>query len=125
MPRKAFIASGAAILGPYSHAIDSDGLILLSSQSAYDSSEKKVVGDIREQTARALDNLFYVLKTLGLTPDDVQKVTGYLVNMGDFSAMNEVYEQKFSQPYPARTTVGVNSLPMGALVEFDMVARKR
>lgn len=125
MPRKAFIAPGAAILGPYSHAIDSDGLILLSSQSAYDSSEKKVVGDIREQTARALDNLFYVLKTLGLTPDDVQKVTGYLVNMGDFSAMNEVYEQKFSQPYPARTTVGVNSLPMGALVEFDMVARKR
>jgi 2-iminobutanoate/2-iminopropanoate deaminase len=126
MERKAFSAAGAAAVGPYSHAVESEGLIFLSGQTPIDSETGKlVVGDITEQTKQCFKNLFNVLKACGLTPDDVEKVNVFLTDMSNFTAMNEVYSKQFSMPYPARTTIGVASLPLGAQIEIEMIARRK
>jgi 2-iminobutanoate/2-iminopropanoate deaminase len=83
-----------------------------------------VGGDVRAQAEQTFSNLFAVLAAAGLGPEDVVKVNVYLTDMGDFAAMNEVYARQFSPPYPARTTVGVASLPMGIKIEIEMIARK-
>ena len=67
---------------------------------------------------------FAVLREAGLTPDQVIKVNVYLTDMNDFEAMNAVYARQFDQPYPARTTIGVASLPLGARVEIELIARQ-
>ncbi|MEK1830574.1 Rid family hydrolase [Priestia megaterium] len=67
---------------------------------------------------------FNVLEAAGLVPDDVEKVNVFLTNMDNFAAMNEAYEQQFSAPYPARTTIGVASLPLDAQIEIEMIARR-
>lgn len=125
MSRKAFNALGAVAVGPYSHSIDSGDLIFLSGQTPIDSQTGKLVeGDITEQTKQCFKNLFHVLEAAGLTSDHVQKVNVFLTDMNDFAAMNEVYAKQFSEPYPARTTIGVASLPLGAQVEIEMIARR-
>jgi len=125
MPRTAFSAPGAVAVGPYSHAVDSGDLIYLSGQTPLDSSTGKLVeGGVAAQTEQCFRNLFNVLTAAGLTPDDVVKVNVFLTNMGDFAAMNEVYAKQFSAPFPARTTIGVAALPLGAQIEIEMIARK-
>ena len=125
MSRKAFSAEGAASIGPYSHAVESGEIIYLSGQTPIeDWSGKLVVGDIVAQTEQCFKNLFNVLKAAGLTPDSVEKVNVFLTNMSDFTAMNAVYSKQFSAPYPARTTIGVAALPLGAQVEIEMIARR-
>jgi 2-iminobutanoate/2-iminopropanoate deaminase len=125
MSRKAYSAPGAVAVGPYSHAIDAGDLIFLSGQTPVDSQTGKLVeGDIVEQTEQCFKNLFNVLEAAGLTPDHVQKVNVFLTDMNHFTAMNEVYSKQFSEPYPARTTIGVLSLPLGAQVEIEMIAKK-
>lgn len=126
MPRKAHNAPGAVAIGPYSHAVESDNLIFLSGQTPIDSGSGKLAeGGISVQTNQCFNNLFNVLSAAGLTHEDVIKVNVYLTDMGDFAAMNTVYATKFEAPYPARTTIGVASLPLGAKVEIEMVARKK
>lgn len=126
MSRKAFSAAGAATVGPYSHAVESEGLIFLSGQTPIDSETGKLVeGDIAKQTEQCFINLFNVLKACGLTPDNVEKVNVFLTDMNNFASMNEVYSNQFSTPYPARTTIGVASLPLGAKVEIEMIARRK
>ncbi|MCB2290499.1 Rid family detoxifying hydrolase [Clostridium sp. CS001] len=125
MLRKAYSAAGAVSVGPYSHAIESGDLIFLSGQTPIDSQTGKLVeGDICDQTNQCFKNLFNVLESAGLTPDNVVKVNVFLTDMGKFAAMNEVYLNQFSLPYPARTTIGVASLPLGAQVEIEMIARR-
>ncbi len=125
MSRKAYNADGAVSVGPYSHAVESGELVYFSGQTPVDSMTGKLVtGDITVQTEQCFKNLFNVLKAAGLTPDDVVKVNVYLTDMENFSAMNSVYSKQFSLPYPARTTIGVASLPLGAQVEIEMIARK-
>ena len=125
MARKAIISAKAASVGPYSHGIDSKGLIFLSGQTPIDPVSGQIAdGDIKAQTQQSFNNLFNVLEAAGLTPNDVQKVNVFLTDMNDFSAMNEVYQKQFSEPYPARTTIGVASLPLGAKIEVEMIARK-
>jgi endoribonuclease L-PSP, putative len=100
-------------------------LIFLSGQSPEDPVTLEIPeGGVQVQTQQCFDNLLAVLKEAGLTFDDVQKVNVYLTDMDDFAAMNEVYKKQFAQPYPARTTVGVASLPLGAKVEIEMIAKK-
>ena len=126
MARKAIVSAKASSVGPYSHGIDSEGLIFLSGQTPMDPVSGKIVeGDIKAQTQQSFDNLFGVLEAAFLTPNDVQKVNVYLTDMNDFSAMNEVYKKQFAEPYPARTTIGVASLPLGAKIEIEMIARKK
>lgn len=126
MKRKAYNAAGAVAIGPYSHAVESDIFIFLSGQTPIDSSTGKLVkGDVSAQTDQCFNNLFNVLAAAGLSQDDVTKVNVYLTDMNDFAKMNEVYATKFTAPYPARTTIGVAALPLGAKVEIEMIAKKK
>lgn len=126
MARKAFSAAGAVAVGPYSHAVESGDLIFLSGQTPMDSQTGKLVeGDITAQTKQCFKNLFNVLEAAGLTPENVEKVNVFLTDMSNFTAMNTVYSEQFSLPYPARTTIGVASLPLGAQVEIEMIARRK
>ena len=124
MARKAIVSEKSKPVGPYSPGVDSDGLIFLSGQTPLDAATGKIViGDIKIQTQQCFNNLFHVLEAAGLTSDDVLKVNVFLTDMNDFPAMNEVYKTNFSDPYPARSTIGVAALPLGARVEIEMIAR--
>jgi 2-iminobutanoate/2-iminopropanoate deaminase len=126
MSRKAYSAAGAVAIGPYSHAVESKDLIFLSGQTPIDSQTGKLVeGSITDQTEQCFKNLFNVLEAAGLTPDNVEKVNVFLTDMSKFSEMNAVYSKQFSSPYPARTTIGVAALPLGAMVEIEMIARRK
>jgi len=125
MARKAIVSSKITSAGPYSHGINSEGLIFLSGQTPIDAVTGKIIeGDIKTQAQQCFYNLFNVLEAAGLTQNDVQKVNVFLTDMNDFSAMNEVYKKQFSEPYPARTTIGVASLPLDARIEIEMIAYK-
>lgn len=126
MSRKALNAPTAATVGPYSHAIDADGLVYLSGQTPIDpSSGLLVIGDITAHVEQCFKNLFAVLKAGGLDEGDVIKVNVFLTDMADFKAMNAVYEKQFTKPYPARTTIGVASLPLEAKIEIELIARRK
>ena len=125
MTRVAFASPGAVAVGPYSHAVDSGTLVFLSGQTPLDPSTGRLVeGGIQAQTRQCFQNLFTVLQAAGLTPEDVVKVNVFLTDMSHFSAMNEVYQSQFAAPYPARTTIGVAALPLGAEIEIEMIARR-
>ncbi|WP_371374960.1 RidA family protein [Sporomusa aerivorans] len=126
MTRIAYSAAEAVAVGPYSHAVQAGEVIYLSGQTPISSETGKLAaGDIAAQTEQCFKNLFNVLVSSGLTPDDVVKVNVFLTDMNDFAAMNEVYSRRFTAPYPARTTIGVASLPLGARIEIEMIARKK
>lgn len=115
----------AVAVGPYSHAIDSDGLVFCSGQTPFDPATGQLVeGGIAAQTAQCFYNLFSVLESGGLTGDDVVKVNVFLTDMADFAEMNVVYAARFNEPFPARTTIGVASLPLGASIEIELQARR-
>ncbi len=116
---------GPAALGPYSHAVWSGRLLYLSGQTPVDPATGRLVdGDVEVQTHRVFDNLELVLGDAGLTMDDVVKCNVYLTDMANFAAMNSAYATRFAAPYPARTTVAVAGLPLGAHVEIELVARR-
>ncbi len=124
MPRKAIASSHAAPVGPYSHAVDSRGTIYVSGQTPIDPATGGLVrGDMAAQARQCFANLFAVLKAAGLDADAVEKVTVFLTDMNDFQTMNEVYRQQFSEPFPARTTIGVAALPLNARIEIELIAR--
>jgi len=111
-------------VGPFSQAIEVGGFLYLSGQVAQDPATGKVVeGGIVAQTERVFQNLSAVLKAAGRGFDDVIRAGVYLTNMSDFGAMNGVYAKHFSQPFPARTTIAVAALPLGACVEIDLVVK--
>ena len=125
MSRIAVTSSTAAAVGPYSHAVDSDGLLFLSGQTPLDPATGRLVeGSIGAQARQCFANLFAVLDAAGLDQSHVVKCNVFLVDMADFGAMNEVYAQQFEQPYPARTTIGVASLPLEARIEIELIARR-
>jgi 2-iminobutanoate/2-iminopropanoate deaminase len=124
MRRSVSSARGPAAIGPYSHAVWAGDLLYLSGQTPIDPATGKLVeGDVRAQTMRVFDNLEAVLFDAGLTMDHVIKCNVYLTSMADFPAMNAAYEARFARPFPARTTVAVAGLPLGAAVEIEIVAR--
>jgi 2-iminobutanoate/2-iminopropanoate deaminase len=125
MARKAIKAEGAAAVGPYSHGVRAGKFLYLSGQTPLDPATGRLLeGDVTAQTGQCFANLFQVLKAAGMTPDNVVKVNVFLTDMNDFAAMNEVYATQFAQPFPARTTIGVASLPLGARIEIEMIARR-
>ena len=126
MTRIAYASPGAVAVGPYSHAVDSGELIFFSGQTPIDTATGLLKeGGIQEQTEQCFVNLLSVLEAAGLTQEDVIKVNVYLTDMGNFKAMNAVYEKQFGAPFPARTTIGVASLPLGADIEIEMIAKRR
>lgn len=116
--------SAPAAIGPYSHAATGGGgLLYLSGQTPIDPATGRLVdGDVAAQTRQVFANLDAVLRAAGGTLADVVKVNVYLTSMDDFAAMNQAYAEAFTAPYPARTTVAVAGLPLGARVEIEVVA---
>jgi len=126
MTRDAVESPGSPVpIGPYSRAVWAGDLLYLSGQTPLDPATGTLVGGgIAAQTHRAFDNLEAVLRDAGLSLDHVIKVNVYLTSMAHFQAMNAAYESRFQAPFPARTTVSVAGLPLGADVEIELVAKR-
>lgn len=115
--------SAPGAVGPYSQAIVANGFIYTAGQVPLIPGTKTLrEGGIREQTAQSLDNVKAILEAAGTSLDKVVKTTVFMVNLGDFAAMNEVYATYFTANPPARSTVQVSALPVGAQVEIEVVA---
>lgn len=125
MKRVVFTELAPRPVGPYSQAIETNGMLFIAGQVPIDPKTGKVVeGGIREQTARVLDNLSAILGAAGYSLNDVVKTTCLLSTMSDFQAMNEVYAGYFPSDPPARITYAVKELPLNVLVEIDLIAAK-
>lgn len=124
MSREAVHTNNApGAVGPYSQAIVANGMIYTAGQVPLIPGTKNLrEGGIREQTAQSLDNLKAILEAAGSSLENVVKTTVFMVDLGEFAAMNEVYATYFSAKPPARSTVQVAALPLGALVEIEVVA---
>lgn len=106
---------------PFSAGVRGAGVLYLSGQVGLDPATGRLIdGDVAAQTARTLENIRALLESVGASLDDVLRVGVFLTGMESFAAMNEVYARYFRQPFPARTTVAVRALPMGAAVEIEM-----
>lgn len=125
MTKKAIEAAPLRAVGPYSLAIDTGQVVYLSGQVHLDGATGKLVeGDIGAQTRQCLENLKKVLAAAGLGFEHVVKTTVFLTNMADFAAMNEVYAEYMVAPFPARSTIQVAALPLGARVEIEAIAQR-
>ena len=125
MAKQAITTPKAKAIGPYSAAIESGELVFVSGQIPLDPLAGKLVeGDIAAQTRQSLENLRTILAAAGLTFAHVVKTTIFLTSMSDFAAVNDVYKSYMGEPYPARSTIAVAALPMGAKVEIEMIAAR-
>jgi 2-iminobutanoate/2-iminopropanoate deaminase len=109
-------------VGPYSQGIIANGFIFTAGQTGLLPGTKTLPEGVAEQTRQTLHNIKSILEAVGTTMDKIVKTTVYLQNMADFATMNEVYASFFPSDPPARTTVEVAALPLGALVEIEAVA---
>ena len=121
--RQTITASGAPdAVGPYSHAVVSNGLVFCSGQTPLDPNTGKLVeGSIGDQTRQCLENLSVVAAAAGAQLSDAVRMGIYVTDMGTFKDVNEAYAAYFETDPPARSTVGVAALPVGAQVEIDAV----
>jgi len=120
-----FVSTAGApkAIGPYSQGVIANGFLFTAGQVALDPDKGELVpGGITEQTTRALENLRAILKQAGTDFSQVVKTTVFLVDMADFTPMNEIYGRAFGQHRPARSTVAVAALPRGARVEIEVIA---
>ena len=125
MPKKAIVSPKSKPIGPYSAAIESGDTLFISGQIPLDAATGKLVeGDISAQARQSMENLKALLEAAGLSFGHVVKTTIFLTSMGDFAAVNEIYKGFVSEPYPARSTIAVAGLPMGAKVEIEMIASR-
>lgn len=114
-----------AAIGPYSQAIEANGMIFLSGQLPVDPATGEiVVGGVAEQTAQAFENIKNVLAEAGLTTANIVKTTVYLADMSLFAEMNTVYATYFEGAFPARSAFAVKGLPKNALVEIESIAAR-
>jgi 2-iminobutanoate/2-iminopropanoate deaminase len=121
--RETVHAEGApAAAGPYSHAVISNGLVFLSGQTPVDPDTRQLIdGSIGDQTRRCLDNLAIVAAAAGAQLADAVRVGIYVTDISTFQEVNEAYGTYFVSEPPARSTIGVAALPLGAQVEIDAV----
>lgn len=114
-----------AALGPYSHAVQVDDMLFTSGQVPLVPATGKLAGEtIEAQANQVLDNLEQVLKSAGMTFDNVVKTTIFLTDLGDFAAVNAIYATRFPSNPPARSCVQVAKLPAGAKMEMELIATK-
>ena len=120
--RKIHTENAPAAVGPYSQAVEVNGMLYTSGQIPLDPATGNIVdGDIKAQADRAMKNIVAVLEAAGTTADKVVKTMCFLADMDDFAAFNEVYAEYFTEK-PARSCVAVKSLPKGALCEIEVIA---
>ncbi len=128
MTERAVVHTDAApaAIGPYSQAIRAGDLVFTAGQVGFDPATRQLVqGGVGAQADRAMQNLAAVLEEAGSGLDLVTKTTIFLADMADFATVNEAYARHLAEPYPARSTVAVRTLPAGALVEIEAVALVR
>ena len=110
-------------IGPYSPAVKVGNLLFLSGSIPLDPVSGQLVdGGIKEQTTRVLENIKTLLAAAGADFSNVARTTVFMVDLGEFAAMNEIYSSYFTAPYPARSTVQVVKLPRDVRVEIDVIA---
>ena len=114
-----------AAIGPYSQAIEANGMVFLSGHLPINPQTGEMPEGIEAQTRQSLTNARAILAEAGLTMSDVVKTTVLLANIADFAAMNAVYSEFFSEPFPARSAFAVRDVPKGALVEIECIAVRR
>lgn len=118
-------ADAPKAVGPYSQAIEKNGILFLSGQIPLDPLSGQIVGNtVEQQTQQVLKNMNAVLNAAGCSLDDVVKTTVFLTNIDDFSTVNAVYGRYFTTEFPARSAVAVKALPKGAMVEIEAIAIK-
>jgi 2-iminobutanoate/2-iminopropanoate deaminase len=112
-------------IGPYSQAVEVNGILFISGQIPIDPSTNKITeGGITEQTEQVMKNIAAILEAAGYSFHDVVKSTCLLSDMNNFAAMNEVYGKYYNVNPPARAAYGVVKLPLGALIEIETIAIK-
>ena len=125
MKKVIFFFFSPAAIGPYSQAIEANGMVFLSGQLPVDPATGEFVpGGVAEQTAQAFENIKNVLAAAGLTTANIVKTTVFLADMSLFAEMNAVYANYFEGDFPARSAVAVKALPKGALVEIESIAAR-
>ena len=112
-------------VGPYSQAVEANGILYVSGQLPIDANTGEFVpGGVKEQLDQIFKNIGYILEEAGYGFEHVVKSTVYLTDMKDFAALNEVYSQYYKETYPARVAYAVAALPKNALAEVDVIAVK-
>ncbi|MDM8324364.1 RidA family protein [Bacteroides gallinaceum] len=125
MKKVIFTKNAPAAIGPYSQAVETDGMVFLSGQIPVNPATGSVVdGGVKEQTAQVFENIKSVLAEAGLTVENIVKTTVFLKDMSLFADMNEVYAGYFDKDFPARSAVAVKSLPKDVMVEIECIAVK-
>lgn len=114
--------SAPGAIGPYSQAIEVNGMLFLSGQLPIDASTGLMADGIEDQANQSLQNIKHILEEAGLTMANVVKTTVFLADMSLFADMNKVYATFFEGEYPARSAVAVKALPKDALVEIECIA---
>lgn len=125
MKKVIFSDKAPAAIGPYSQAIEANGMIFVSGQLPVDAKTGEFVpGGVSEQTRQSLENIKHILTEAGLTMADIVKTTVFLSDMSLFAEMNAVYATYFEGAFPARSAVAVKALPKGALVEIECIVAR-
>lgn len=125
MKKVIFTKNAPAAIGPYSQAVETDGMVFLSGQIPVNPATGNVVdGGVKEQTAQVFENIKSVLAEAGLTVENIVKTTVFLKDMSLFADMNEVYAEYFDKDFPARSAVAVKFLPKDVMVEIECIAVK-
>lgn len=120
-----FTEKAPKAIGPYSQAVEANGMLFISGQVPIDPATGNLIeGDIREQTEQVMKNIGAILEAAGYKYSDVIKSTCLLSDMNNFAAMNEIYGKYYPTDSPARAAYGVVKLPLGALIEIETIAAK-
>ena len=123
MKKRIATAQAPAAIGPYSQAIQVGNMTFASGRlGVIPTTGNFPEGGVQAQTRQSFENIIAILTEAGLTLKNVVKTTVFLADMDDFAAMNEVYTSFLEEPYPARSTVAVKTLPKNALVEIEVIA---
>ena len=122
MKKQIATTAAPAAIGPYSQAIDLGNMVFISGQIPVNPANGEIPEGIKAQTAQSISNIKAILAEAGLSIDNVVKTTVFLANMADFTAMNEVYAEAFTAPFPARSAVAVREMPKQVLVEIETIA---
>ena len=115
-----------AAIGTYSQAVESNGILFTSGQVGIDPETSKMVeGGVADQAIRVLKNIYAILSESGLDKTSIIKLNVFLKDLDDFSIVNDIFKEFFGDnEFPARTTVEVSELPLGALIEIDCIASR-
>ena len=125
MKKVIFTEKATAAIGPYSQAIEVNGIVFVSGQLPVNPQTGEIVaGDVADQTAQSFENIKNILSEVGLSTANIVKTTVFLSDMSLFADMNKIYSNYFTEAFPARSAVAVKALPKGAFVEIECIAVK-